>query len=173
MSGHRRYRNGREATGNKAIVRRLIEEVVNGGETRLLPELIAADHVCHDPSGDLYGPEGVGLLVAELRLAFPDLRVTLDDLLADGDRVVRRFTLRGTHDGTYTIVPATGRRVEVAGIGIDRLAAGKLVESWIQLDALGLLRQLGVAPRRPDSPSLALPTPLYPHYISGTRRRNR
>jgi predicted ester cyclase len=168
----RQRENGREAARNKTIVRRLIEEVVNEGDTRLLPDLIAADHVCHEPSGDLYGPEGVGLLVAELRLAFPDLRVTLDDLLADGDRVVRRFTLRGTHGGIYTMVPATGRRVEVAGIGIDRLAAGKLVESWVQLDALGLLRQLGVVPRRPEPPSQALPTPLYPLYIAGTRKRN-
>src|SRR5688572_29072872 len=88
--------NGHDAAHNKAIVRRLVEEVINRGDTRLLPALVDADHVFHDLTGDLYGPEGVGLVVAETRAAFPDLRVTLDDLIAGGDRVVRRFTLRGT-----------------------------------------------------------------------------
>ena len=144
------HQNGHDPAANKAIVRRLVEEVINRGDTRLLPALVAEDHVHHDLLGDLYGPEGVGLVVAETRAAFPDLRVTLDDLIADGDRVVRRFTLRGTHAGRYMAVPATGRRVEVAGIGIDRLAGGKLVESWINLDVLGLLLQLGVVPRLPE-----------------------
>jgi steroid delta-isomerase-like uncharacterized protein len=135
---------------NKAIVRRLVEEVINRGDTRLLTALVADDHVHHDLTGDVYGPEGVGLVVAEARAAFPDLQVSLDDLIADGDRVVRRFTVRGTHGGRYMAVPATGRRVEVSGIGIDRLDGGKLVESWINLDVLGLLLQLGVVPCLPE-----------------------
>ncbi len=131
---------------NKAIVRRLVEEVINRGETRLLPAVIAEDHVYHDPTGDLYGPEGVRLVISELRAAFPDLQMTVDDLRADGDVVVRRFTLRGTHHGAFMAVVATGCRIRVSGIAIDRLSAGMVVESWISLDVLGLLSQLGVDP---------------------------
>ena len=171
--------NGREAaqTRNKAVVRRLIEEVVNRGDTRLLPALVAEDHVYHDQTGDLYGPDGVGLVVAESRAAFPDLHVTIDDLIADGDRVVRRFTLRGTQAGWFMAFPATGRRVAVAGIGIDRLDDGKLVESWVNLDVLGLLLQLGAVPHRPQpnerSEEAALPTPRRVTYIPRIRNPNR
>lgn len=136
-------------TQNKAVVRRLVEEVINRGEIQLLPVFVAEDHVHHDQTGDLYGPEGVLLDVIETRASFPDLHVTLDELLADGDRVVRRFTLRGTQQGAFMDVPATGRPVAVSGIGIDRLADGKLVETWISLDIFGLLSQLGVVSRLP------------------------
>jgi hypothetical protein len=92
--------------------------------------------------------------VAEYRAAFPDLRVTVDDLVTDGDKVVRRFTLRGTHAGPFMGIPPTGRAVAAAGIAIDRLAGGKVAESWVSLDALNLLRQLGASPalRRPADP---------------------
>ena len=137
----------RTMTQNKAVVRRLVEEVYNRGEVGLLPALVAEDHVHHDPTGDLYGPEGVLLDVIETRAAFPDLHVTIDELLADRDRVVRRFTLRGTQRGLFLAVPPSGRPVSATGIGIDRIEGGKLVESWVNLDVLGLLRQLGVLPR--------------------------
>ncbi len=136
--------------GNEAVVRRLIEEVLNRGQTGLLAELVAADHVGHDPLGDHYGPEGLRIAVAEYRAAFPDLRVTVEDLVTEGDKVVHRFTLRGTHAGPFLGIPATGRAVAAAGIAIDRLTGGKVAESWVSLDALGLLRQLGAT----DIPAL-------------------
>src|SRR5829696_8207595 len=77
---------------NEAGVRRLIDEVINQGQTGPLAELVGADHVGHDTLGDHYGPDGVRISVAELRTAFPDLRISIDDLLAAGDRVVHRFT---------------------------------------------------------------------------------
>ena len=143
--------------GNAAVVRRLVEEVLNRGRTGLLAELVAADHVGHDPLGDHYGPEGVRIVIAEHRAAFPDLRVTIEDLVAAGARVVCRFTLQGTHGGPFMGIPATGRPVAAAGIAIDRLAEGKVAESWVSLDALGLLRQLGASPavRRPADPAPA------------------
>jgi steroid delta-isomerase-like uncharacterized protein len=149
--------------GNEAVVRRLVEEVLNRGRTGLLAELVAADHVGHDPFGDHYGPEGLRIAVAEYRAAFPDLRVTVEDLVTAGDTVVHRFTLRGTHAGPFLGIPPTGRAVTAAGIAIDRLVGGKVAESWVVLDALGLLRQLGASPvvRRPadPTPSATGPTP--------------
>ena len=109
------------AEANETVVRRLMEEVLNRGQTGLLAELVAADHVGHDPLGDHYGPEGLRIVIAEHRAAFPDLRVTVEDIVAEGDKVVRRFTLRGTHGGPFMGIPATGRAVTAAGIAIDRL----------------------------------------------------
>jgi steroid delta-isomerase-like uncharacterized protein len=131
---------------NEAIIRRLIEEVLNRGQIDLLAELIAADHVGHDPLGDHYGREGLRIVVAEYRAAFPDLRVTVEDLVTESDKVVHRFTLRGTHVGPFMGIPPTGRLLTVAGIAIDRFTDGKVAESWVSLDALNLLRQLGAAP---------------------------
>ena len=124
------------ASENKEVVRCLVEEVLGRGHVELIPALVAADHVGHLAIGDHYGPEGVRIDVAAYRAAVPDLVVTLDDLLADGDKVVRRFTLRGTHRGAFLGAPASGRRVTLWGIAIDRVAGGRLVESWVQLDDL-------------------------------------
>lgn len=132
--------------GNEAVVRRLIEEVLNRGQTGLLAEFVAADYVGHDPFGDHYGPEGRRIVVAEYRTAFPDLALTIEDLVAARNTVVWRFTLRGTHTGPFMGVPSTGRGVTATGIAIDRLADGRIAESWMSLDALGLLRQIGAGP---------------------------
>ena len=132
--------------GNESVVRRLLEEVVNHGSTDLLTRLVAADHVGHDPLGDHYGPEGLRISIAEYRAAFPDLELTVDDLVTAEDKVVHRFTLRGTHAGPFMGIPPTGRVVTTSGIAIDRLAGGKVIESWVNLDALNLLRQLGASP---------------------------
>lgn len=128
---------------NERLVRRFVEEVVNRGETDLLPTLVAADHVGHDPLGDHYGPDGVRIGVAELRAAFPDLRVSVEEVVAAEDRVVHRFILAGTQSGPYLGLPPTGRPVRATGIALDRVAGGKLAERWAVLDAIGLLRQLG------------------------------
>ena len=142
--------------GNEAVVRRLLEDVFNHGSTDLLTGLVAADHIGHDPLGDHYGPEGLRITVAEYRAAFPDLALTVEDMVTAKDKVVHRFTLRGTHSGSFMGIPPTGRVVTTSGIVIDRLADGKVVESWVSLDALNLMRQLGAAPtigRTPDGPS--------------------
>jgi predicted ester cyclase len=123
------------ADENKETVRRLMEDVFGQGRLTLLPQLVAAEYVGHFALGDHYGPGGVQIDVAAYRAAFPDLTVTLDDLLADGDKVVRRFTLRGTHRKPLPGVEASGRPVILRGIAIDRLAGGRLVESWVQVDS--------------------------------------
>ena len=131
---------------NKALVRRFVEEVVNRGNTQVLAELVAPDHVRHAPDGDLYGPEGVRILLAEWRARFPDLELAIRDLIAEEDKVVSRFVLRGTHRGPFLGLPATGRTVELLGIGVDRVSDGRLVESWVSLDGLALLRHPGSRP---------------------------
>jgi predicted ester cyclase len=132
------------AADGAAVVGRLVDDVINGGDTALLRSLLAPEHVTHDPTGDLYGPEGLRIDIAAYRAGFSDLSMTTDELLTCGDRVVRRFTLQGTHDGPFMGVPPTGRRVAFSGIALHRLAAGRLVETWLAYDSLGLLRQLGV-----------------------------
>ena len=131
---------------NERLVRRFVEDVINRGETDLLPALVARDHIGHDPLGDHYGPEGVRISITELRSAFPDLRVTIEEVIASGDRVARRFTLRGTHHGPYLGLPATGRVVVTTGIAIDRVVGGCLAESWLIIDALALFRKVGAVP---------------------------
>jgi steroid delta-isomerase-like uncharacterized protein len=131
------------STANKALVRRFVEEVLNRGNSRLLAELVGPDHVLHAPDGDVYGPEGVRADLAEWRTGFPDVVFAIEDLIAEGDKVVSRFVLRGTHAGPAMGVPPTGRRVAVRGVAIDRVRDGRLVECWVSLDTLGLLRQLG------------------------------
>jgi steroid delta-isomerase-like uncharacterized protein len=131
---------------HRDVVRRFFEEAFNGGNIRILPDLISVEHVSHLPTGDHYGPEGVRIDIAGFRAAFPDLNLSLDDLIETTDTVVYRFTARGTHRGPYMGLPATGRRVRVDGIGIDRFRDGKMVERWIQYDSAGLLQQLGALP---------------------------
>ena len=134
----------------KALVLKFVEEVVNRGNPRLLRALVSPDHVRHTSDGDLYGPEGVGIHIGEWRAGFPDLRVVVEDLIAEGDRVVSRFVLRGTHAGPFLWVPATGRAVAAAGVAVDRLAGNRLAESWVTLDVLGLLLQIGAVPGLPE-----------------------
>lgn len=119
------------AERNKQLVIRLIDEVWNAGELRLLTELWSG------PSRD----EAYSLHKT-LTGAFPDLRIDIDDLIAEGDKVVARMTFHGTHRGPFRGIPATGRQVSFTAIRVYRLADGKIVESWANQDALGLLGQL-------------------------------
>ena len=139
------------AEDNKAVVRRFIEEIVNRGNLALADTLIAANYVYHGPGGlEFRGPEGLKQLVTVYRTAFPDLRMTIDDLIAEDDKVVARWTGRGTHKGDLTGIAPTGRTTTVTGIVISRLSGGKIVEDFESFDELGMLRQLGVS---------AIPTP--------------
>jgi len=129
---------------NKAHIRRVIEEVYNRGDLGVVDEVAASDLVIHASSQDIWGREGAKQHVAQLRAGFPDLCFTIEDQIAEGDRVVTRWSARGTHKGTFQGVPATGRQVRLVGADIDRIIGGKVVECWAHVDELGLMRQLGV-----------------------------
>lgn len=131
---------------NKAIMRRGIEEVWNKGNFDIVDELVASDYVGHQPPDENLGPEGAKGYFRELRAAFPDIHFTIEDQIAEGDRVVTRWTARATHHGAYQGIRATGKPGVVTGITISRFADGKVVEGWTNFDALGLMQQLGVVP---------------------------
>ena len=131
---------------NKALVRRAYKEVFNKGNMAVVDELYTANYVLHDPSGPVQGPEGIKQYVTMLRSAFPDMHITIEDAVAEGDTVVVRTTGRGTHKGDFMGIPPTGKQVTVAGITIIRIVNGKAEEAWYNGDDLGLLQQLGVVP---------------------------
>jgi predicted ester cyclase len=126
--------------GNAAVVRAFVDEIVNKGRLDLVDEWVTADHISHCPDGDLFGPAGVRLDLIELRAAFPDLRMETADILADADRVARRFLLHGTHTTSFLGLPPSGHRVTVSGMAINRLIDHRLAESWITYDIRHLLR---------------------------------
>jgi steroid delta-isomerase-like uncharacterized protein len=135
---------------NKAIYRRVIEEVWNKGNLSVMDELFAPDVVTHDPAGpggEMRGREAARQFITANRAAFPDLRLTIEDQIAEGDKVVTRFTARGTHRGKLLGIAPTGKQVTTTAIIINRYTGGKIAESWINGDNLGLLQQLGVIPR--------------------------
>lgn len=142
------------ADENKALVRRYVEEVLNGGNLDLIEEMFASDYGAQDQTeSEPTGPELVRGRIARIRRVFPDFHLTLEDLLADGDKVVLRFTCRGTQTGQLRDIPPTGKSVEWRGIGILRVVDGKLAEQWQAEDQLGLLRQLGVTTMPPGQPA--------------------
>ena len=135
------------AEEHKAIVRRFVEEVQNRGDLAALDELCASDFVNHRaPPGVPPTREGLAQLTLLFRRAFPDGRMAIEEMLAEGDRVVTRKTFRGTHRGELMGLPATGRRVEIGLIDIVRLDGGQVVEHWNAVDNLGMLQQLGAIP---------------------------
>jgi steroid delta-isomerase-like uncharacterized protein len=130
---------------NKAIVRRYIKEVWNRYELDRFEEFVAADVVHHDSSGD-QGLEWMKETAAATLAAFPDLQTLIEDEIAEGDRVVQRQRTTGTHQGEFIGMPATGQCFDMASIWIFRLADGKIVEIWGQIDQVTMLQQLGVIP---------------------------
>lgn len=131
--------------------RRLLEESFNEGKFELIDQLVAPDAVNHDPATpaamrDLRGPEMIKRTATMYRAAFPDLRITVDDVIAADDKVVLRWHSDGTHSGELAGLAPTGARGSVTGISIDRWKDGKLVEAWVEWDNFGLARQLGAAP---------------------------
>jgi len=130
---------------NKALVRRVFEEGVVQGKLDAVSEIIAPNYVNHNfPGGP--GPEGFKQVIMMFKSAFPDMGLTIEDMIAEGDRVATRGTWTGTHQGDFMGVPATGKHVTVSYSDIWRLENGKAVENWVQMDILGLMQQLGVAP---------------------------
>jgi steroid delta-isomerase-like uncharacterized protein len=137
------------ADRNRVTVRRFFEEMLSGHDLEVAGELFTEDFVDHDPddpggrlSGVAGAKEEVGLYIA----AFPDMRVSVDDLIAEDDRVVVRATLRGTHAGAFAGIPATGKAVTVPAMQAFRLVDGRIAEAWLSIDRLGMLQQLGVMP---------------------------
>lgn len=134
----------------KTFARRWYDAMTNAfatGDLGVLDELIVADFVEHNPSpGQGPGLEGLKQLFAQFQTAFPGMRITAEDVVAEGDKVAARFTMRGTNTGSFAGTPPTGKEVTVEGIDILRVAGGKIVEHWGQYDQLGMMQQLGAVP---------------------------
>jgi len=130
---------------NKSIMRRYFEEAWNQGRLEVLDEIVANNYVNHDPFvPDLpSGPEGLKPIFMGLRNAFSDLHYAIEDLIAEGDKVVTRWTMRGTHIGELLGIPPTHRQVLVGGMQVEPISNGKIVEHWRKSDDLALLQQLG------------------------------
>jgi steroid delta-isomerase-like uncharacterized protein len=134
---------------NKAAARAEFE-IWGSGELDKLDDLVAADVIHHDPY-DPYAADGLDGLkksIALNRTAFPDIRITVEDQVAEGDKVTTRWTAVMTHKGELGGVEPTGKRVTMSGTTIERFEDGKVVEAWRSMDTLGLLRQIGAIPER-------------------------
>jgi steroid delta-isomerase-like uncharacterized protein len=131
---------------NKAIARRSWE-LVSQRNPDAMEEVYTADTVLHEPDQDLQGVEEAKQFLSGYISAFPDMSVSVEDVIAEGDKVVTRWTLRGTHQGEVEeFGPPTGKRVVLEGITIHRISEGKIVEEWERYDNLDVLQQLGLAP---------------------------
>lgn len=136
------------ASENKAIVRRLYDEVWNKRRVELVDELMSPSHAMHDnhlPDSGV-GPEAYKRQVARFVTAFPDLRFTVEDMVAENDRVAVGWTISATHKGEFRGISPTGKKISVEGITIHHIADGKIMDSYANADYLGLMQQLGVAP---------------------------
>ena len=139
------------AEENKVLMRRFIDGWNKGDMAalnRVIDETVDASFINHSAATpeDARGPDGVKNVFGSFRAAFPDGRTTIEDMVAEGDMVVTRWTFRGTHRGEFAGLSPTGRRVEMTGINIDRIADGRFVERWYEMDRLGLMSQLGATP---------------------------
>lgn len=134
---------------NKALARRSIAEIWNKGNLTAADELIAPNNVDHDPANPNpgRGPEGTKQSAAMYRTAFPDLHITVEEVIAEGDQVVTRWTARGTHKGDLMGISPTGKQITITGISINRIVGGKAQEGWTNWDTLGMMQQLGVVPQ--------------------------
>jgi steroid delta-isomerase-like uncharacterized protein len=135
---------------NKALSRRFTE-LFSTGDELLADEILSPDVVFHGTAGDgeLRGADAMKRLIAGYRQAFPDARSTVEDQVAEGDKVVTRWRARGTHRGPLGPIAATNREFEMDGVTIERIAGGRIAEVWVARDELGLLGRLGVLEREP------------------------
>lgn len=132
---------------NRILARRLMEDDISRGDEATAEEIIHPDFFDHtNPPGMQHGLEGHKAIVRLFRAVFPDLQWRIDDLIAEGDKVVARTTMSGTQQGDFFGLPPTGRAVEMTGVHIVRVADGKIIEHWGSNDDLGLMRQLGAVP---------------------------
>jgi steroid delta-isomerase-like uncharacterized protein len=133
---------------NKAVSRRVVEELFVGGKLDLADELATPDYVGHDVAAPepIRGPDGLKEQAKGYRDAFPDLQFKIEEQIAEGDKVVTRWTATGTHRGDLFGMAPTGKQATITGVTIDRFSGGKMAESWDNWDALGLMQQLGAIP---------------------------
>jgi steroid delta-isomerase-like uncharacterized protein len=132
---------------NIAILGRFVEEVINQGRLDVCDEIVEENFIELDPlPGQQQGRQGLKDVIAMMRAGFPDIHWKIDETIAAADKVVTRFTWTGTHRGTFLGIPATGKGVTVKGVVIDRLSNGRMADSRILMDTLGMLQQLGVVP---------------------------
>ena len=134
---------------NKGLARRAFEEVWNQGKLTVLDELAASNATYNDPNvpgGKFTGPEGIKQFVQIYRTAFPDVHITINDQIAEGDEVVTRWTATGTHKGQFMGIAPTNKHSTVTGVNIERFQNGKVVEGWANYDMFGMLQQMGVVP---------------------------
>jgi steroid delta-isomerase-like uncharacterized protein len=135
---------------NKALCRRFFEQVWNNRNLAAIDELFAPNYVRHAGTGPEFGtgPQSMHRMVNFYLGSFPDVRFTIDDVVAEQDKVVLRWTARATHQGQFEGIQPTGKAVNVSGTTLVRIAGGKIAEAWDNFDALGLLQQLGAFPTR-------------------------
>ena len=132
---------------NKQIMHRFVE-FINTADEKLAAELISPDAIFYVPGRPepMKGPEGYLAIIRMMRSGFPDIQWTLDDMVAEDDKVAARFTMRGTHQGKFFGVPPTGDKIEVRAMNFYRLSEGQFVEEFGQPDLLDLLQQIGAVP---------------------------
>jgi len=142
---------------NKNVVRRLFEEVWNNGYLHVADELFAPNYIHHDASTPDVGrgPESEKKRATLYRTAFPDLRLTAEDIIAEGETVVARWSCHGTHRGDLNGIAPTGKPITISGVSIARFDNGKMVEGFVNWDALGLMQQLGVVPQLTKAKTMA------------------
>jgi steroid delta-isomerase-like uncharacterized protein len=135
------------AESNKIVMRHFLE-FINTASESLAQELISLDAIFHVPGRPepMRGPAGYLAIIGMMRGGFPDIQWTLEEMVAEGDKVAARFTMRGTHRGTFFGVPPTGKTIAVQAMNIYRLSGGQFVEEHGQPDMLGLLQQIGAVP---------------------------
>ena len=127
---------------NKAVARRFIEEVLGKGNFELLQNITTNSYMDHSLPSGVTPRQSIGAF----RAGFADAQVTVNDVIAEGDETVVRWTMRGTHSGSFYGMPATGKSVIMNGMSMYRLVDGKLAEGWVEYDELGLMQQLGAIP---------------------------
>lgn len=133
---------------NKALARRFYNEAINGGNVDLIDELVSENFVEHEqfPGLPTTGPEAPKAALGMFRAAFPDLQMTADDMIAEGDKVVVRVTMSGTHKGEFMGIPPTNKAFKVQAIDIIEVHDGKATAHWGQTDQAAMMEQLGLAP---------------------------
>lgn len=130
---------------NKAIARKFLDELWNHDNFAFVDQLLANDYDGHS-STVIRGPDGAMEFVPRLRHAFPDFKFSIKDQIAEGDKVATRWTICGTHEGEFQGVPPSGKRIEMTGITIFRIANGKLIDGWTNEDIFSMLQQIGAVP---------------------------
>ena len=132
---------------NKAIISHFYEEMEDKGNLDVVEDIIATNCVFHFPGGvNVRGPEGYKEYIAPIYTALPDLKHVIEDMIAEGDKVVARFTVRGTYRGEFMGIAPTGKQVVCTSMAVYSIVKGKFMEVWCDYDALGLMQQFGVIP---------------------------